>query len=394
MNMKTKEILTAVEEQTGIAPYESLSDVTKQVIDRQRHYDIVARDSKGKEYFIRVKQGRCHSVILGSMLEMAARTLEINHSATIVLVCQSIDPAVRQMFEKTKIKVVELKSLGSGRTALHEDGLDHLTPLEQRAYFKMLRNDMRVIDTSRFSKLMQLSHKNAANLLNRMTRKRVLFRIGRGRHIVLPPEVISDHRGYTADPLLLLNDLIPNIPFYVAYSSAAKVLGVTIQIPLVTYVAVKEQRRPIDLKFARIEFIRLRSSFFFGFEERNYFGSTIFCSDLEKTILDCIDRPELMGGVDFVTQLIAESFDEIDYDKLLGYCKKSDRKVIIQRLGFILKKLSLSHRKVPRRILTALRNLQGRTYPYRIDPRMPKRGKLHEDWNIYENVDILSWENE
>ena len=122
MNMKTKEILTAVEKQIGIATYESLSDVTKQVIDGKRNYDIVARDSKGKEYFIRVKQGRCHSVILGSMLEMAARTLEINRNATMVLVCQSIDPAVRQMFEKTKIKVVELKSLAK----------PHLQPEQQK----------------------------------------------------------------------------------------------------------------------------------------------------------------------------------------------------------------------------------------------------------------------
>jgi predicted transcriptional regulator of viral defense system len=64
---------------------------------------------------------------------------------------------------------------------------------------------------------------------------------------------------------------------------------------------------------------------------KHYFGTKkiwidnfnkVICSDLEKTIIDCLFKPDYAGGITEIARAIYISRHDIKYDNLLAYIKK------------------------------------------------------------------------
>lgn len=168
-----------------------------------------------------------------------------------------------------------------------------------------------------------------------------------------------------------------------AYQSAAYLHGAAEQLPFTLTVAVTRQRRVIGLGRASIRFVTLKTEKFFGFEETKYRDSPVTVSDVEKTILDCLDRFDLCGGVDEVIRTIGELTPQVNPHRLLSYLQRLQKPVLAQRLGPILQRGD----NPPPGLLTALTNLVG-PYVYPLDPRSPHEGVRSRRWNIIENVPI------
>lgn len=67
-------------------------------------------------------------------------------------------------------------------------------------------------------------------------------------------------------------------------------------------------------------------------------------TDIERTFLDCFDKPHLSMWIQEVAKAFYEAIEEksIDFDKLLFYLKKYKSKIkIARRLGFILEKFNI-----------------------------------------------------
>ena len=58
-------------------------------------------------------------------------------------------------------------------------------------------------------------------------------------------------------------------------------------------------------------------------------------TDMERTILDCIDRPDLAGGLEELVYNL-ELIGTVDEDRLLRYLPLYGKSVIYQKTGFIL----------------------------------------------------------
>jgi predicted transcriptional regulator of viral defense system len=110
-------------------------------------------------------------------------------------------------------------------------------------------------------------------------------------------------------------------------------------------------------------------------------------SDREKTILDCLERFDLCGGVDEVARTISVLVEEIAADTLLDYTKRMDNQALTQRLGLILERLG-TLQAVDQAIIGEIAQLVGEhTYP--LDPHGPDEGGVNRRWRVRENVDVL-----
>jgi predicted transcriptional regulator of viral defense system len=77
---------------------------------------------------------------------------------------------------------------------------------------------------------------------------------------------------------------------------------------------------------------RLRK--FFGFKSYNVYGRSTRISDLEKTLLDCIDRPDLAGGPTELTRIVHAAMAEIDQEKLVAAAIKMNSNRCCSALDF------------------------------------------------------------
>ncbi|WP_423223910.1 type IV toxin-antitoxin system AbiEi family antitoxin domain-containing protein [Candidatus Amarolinea aalborgensis] len=262
-----------------------------------------------------------------------------------------------------------------------------LSHLEQTAYFAALRKGLHVVDVKRLSDVMAVSPSHAPKLLASMARKGALQRVGRGRYVVVSADVLFGRQTFVADPFQVVDELLQReglSEYYVAYQSAAFIYGAADQLPQALLVALPRQRRPITLGRAKIIFVQVQRTKFFGIQETRYHDSFFRISDREKTLLDCLDRFDLCGGIDDVAHTISVLLPEADPERLLSYLPDMTNQALVHRLGYILEKLS-THLLVPQRLLDGVATLIAPRV-YQLDPHGPEPGPVHPHWRVRENI--------
>jgi predicted transcriptional regulator of viral defense system len=102
-----------------------------------------------------------------------------------------------------------------------------------------------------------------------------------------------------------------------------------------------------------VQFIKIAARKFFGFKTYTLYGRTAAITDPEKTVIDCIDRPDLAGGPAELTRIVYTAMGEIDHEKLVTAAMAMKSTALLQRLGLLT---DLVGRKLPEELRSQLRN--------------------------------------
>ncbi|MFO8175990.1 MAG: type IV toxin-antitoxin system AbiEi family antitoxin domain-containing protein [Longimicrobiales bacterium] len=184
--------------------------------------------------------------------------------------------------------------------------------------------------------------RSTRDTLERLVDKGWLERIERGKYLIVPLEAGPD-RVWTEDALVIASHLVN--PSMVAYWSALSHWNLTDQVPRVTYVqtpARKENRTPVVLGM-RFRIVRVKEERFFGDHTVRVGESPVHVTDPEKTLIDCLDRPELSGGVAEVARALRDGDGEIDWIRATGHLRRFGSGAVVKRLGFLIESMGLSH---------------------------------------------------
>lgn len=270
----------------------------------------------------------------------------------------------------------------------HQISLSHM---EQTVYFLSLRLGKRIVNTDFISSHLRISKNYAKDLLYSLAKKGASVKLAKGTYLLVHPEILYSRKGFGEDSLLIIDELMSELErsYYVAYISAAHVHGMAQQLPFTLHVAVKRRRRNIRASGISIRFVTLNQNRFFGIQDMKYAERQLKVSDLEKTILDCLERPGLCGGVGDVAAMIYDSAKMIEWKKLVDYAKLFNNKALVQRLGCILEKLMRQGLNIDRGIIKNLHKLLDKKFVYPLEPKLPKKGKLNRNWMVIENVKIV-----
>ena len=115
-------------------------------------------------------------------------------------------------------------------------------------------------------------------------------------------------------------------------------------------------------------------------------GERISVSDLERTIIDSLARPDLSGGVVEVATALQIGAERFDYQKLISYAERFDNQAVMKRLGFLLELLGLTTQSN----IDDLQKQISSSYAS-LDPYLPKEGNYYSRWKLKINIepDIL-----
>ena len=219
-------------------------------------------------------------------------------------------------------------------------------------------------------------------LLSDMTKRGLLMRIRDGLFYIIPYE--QDAESFIPDWHVLAEYLVSGIGHYIGYYSALQIHGFITQPSLKEQIVVKQQIRPSEIKIKDVPFQ------FIYHNEKHFFGAKkiwidnfnkVICSDLEKTFIDCLFKPDYAGGTVEIAKAIYASKDKIKWDKLLDYAVKFDSQAVIKRLGFLLETLGIG-----REITGELQKIKTSSYAV-LDTELPKTGKRISRWNIQQNLE-------
>jgi predicted transcriptional regulator of viral defense system len=219
-------------------------------------------------------------------------------------------------------------------------------------------------------------------LLSKMTRRGLLLRVKRGLYYIIPYE--QDPETFMPDWHLLAEHLVQDANYYIGYYSALQIHNLITQPSVKEQIVVSKQIRPGEIKIKGISFQ------FVYHNEKHFFGAKkiwidnfhkVLCSDLEKTIIDCLFKPDYSGGIVEIARAIHISRSKIKYDTLLDYAVRFNSQAVIKRLGFLLETL-----QIETNIIDDLQKLKTDSVIL-LDTELPRTGNIRTKWSIQQNID-------
>jgi|LSQX01.3.fsa_nt_gb predicted transcriptional regulator of viral defense system len=163
---------------------------------------------------------------------------------------------------------------------------------------------------------------------------------------------------------------------YIAYHSAFEFHGLAKQPGKTMYVAGEERFSPFD--FDGIKYTYTRSPFSEGVVSIDK-GSDLKVTDLERTLIDCLNNLKLSGGAEEMMNGL-ETVSSINEDLLLKYLEKYKTNLLYRKAGFVFShyrdRLELSENFFSRCKESVDNNV------YYFQKNEPAPAKLDKDWNL------------
>ncbi|MEZ5035502.1 MAG: type IV toxin-antitoxin system AbiEi family antitoxin [Chitinophagaceae bacterium] len=220
-------------------------------------------------------------------------------------------------------------------------------------------------------------------LLSDMTKRGLIMRIKDGLYHRIPYE--QQPNQYIPNWHLTAEAIAQSKEYYIGFYSALDIHGLITQPAMIEQVVTWERIKPKTqhVKNVRFEFITLSKKRFFGYKE--YWIDDfhkVKCSDLEKTFLDCIYKPDYAGGITEITKALYKSRKKLQSAKFQKYLAKFNTQVVYKRLGFIINQLGLLYELqdfISENISTSYAPL---------DPSATKYGHHYSQWGIIDNMNF------
>ena len=222
--------------------------------------------------------------------------------------------------------------------------------------------------------------------LHELAAKGWIERLERGKYIIIPFEA-GPQREWSENPFVIAGELVE--PAAVAYWTALHHWQFTEQVPRITYVQTTTRKLPSRKTVLGMpyQFVTVTERKFFG-HKREFVGHQSYrITDPEKTLLDCLDRPDLAGGIPEVLKGLRQT-DRIRWDVLDDYVLRMGSGAVVKRLGLLVErsKLPLPDREAHltrwrENLTSGLAKLDpsSPTEAHRIDTRWRVRVNLDED---------------
>lgn len=159
-----------------------------------------------------------------------------------------------------------------------------------------------------------------------------LVRVGKGLYQLLPART-----GLNAFPMgdkfVVGCQAFPGS--FIAFGSAAEYHGLTTQVFPKMILANLKKNGLEKLGNLRLQLIKINTENYVGFEQLNR-GPNVQMATKERTIIDCINRPDLSGGISDIKEILERGRKQIDTEKLIDYLASYNSKSLITKVGYLL----------------------------------------------------------
>ena len=246
----------------------------------------------------------------------------------------------------------------------------------------------KILTVTGAQRVLGTSPKATAFLLHDLANKGWLRRLERGKYLILPLEAgMSGH--YTEHEFIIASGLVS--PYYIGYWTALNHYGYTEQFAATIFVATPKRKLRVRTGGVNYRFVNLSQAKFFGWRGESLEGHSFIISDREKTVLDCLDRPDLCGGIAEAVKGLWYGFQqkELDTGRINSYIERMGNGTLLKRMGYLCEVLQLD-------LAPSIEDWRGRLPQGMslLDPSLPAAGRYNSRWRLRLNVaerELVAW---
>jgi predicted transcriptional regulator of viral defense system len=222
---------------------------------------------------------------------------------------------------------------------------------------------------------------SAQRAASALIRKGLLQHVAPGHYAIQPLRSLARPRSISAIPAAAT--LLADEPYYLGGLWAFSLHHLTQQVygSLVdAYVTRRRRDRPLGA--ARLLFHVLPSTAFgYGIEPVTIESIDVRVSDAERTVLDALDYPRVVGGIRAALLLTCPALARVDAKRLISYAVRGSRTSTCQRLGVLLERKGVSERTLAP-LAERVNETETLLSMIRDEPRV---GRVNKAWRVVEN---------
>ncbi len=166
----------------------------------------------------------------------------------------------------------------------------------------------------------------------------------------------------------------------VAYWSALNLHGLTDQFPNKVFIQTTHKKSDKSVFGVEYRFVSLNTNKIAGTTTEGRGSHKFKITDIEKTIIDCFDRPEYSGGYEELIKAFTHTL--LVSDKLVKYSQLMGNKALIKRMGYLAE---LSETATLNNFIAFARDQVNERYSL-IDPFGENIGEFVNGWKIRLNI--------
>ena len=226
-----------------------------------------------------------------------------------------------------------------------------------------------------------LSASSARNLVHKAQQRGLVTRLKPGLYNLVPFELgrATEHIG---SPYLIAREVAGNAPYYLSHGTALELHRMLTQPNLIIYVSCSRRIRPQTIGGYEYRFVLVTEAQIFGIAKHWVTKEQcVMISDMERTIIDSLRRPDLAGGITEIAKGLWMKRDSLNIERLIDYALRLDVGAVLRRLGYLLERNGMANETT----LRPLRNKLSATYQ-RLDPVLPQEGSFLSRWRLRLNV--------
>jgi predicted transcriptional regulator of viral defense system len=242
--------------------------------------------------------------------------------------------------------------------------------------------DRTVFSVADAQQVLGSSYDATLQILRRLTQAGWLVRLTAGHYAIVPlssgSEAIPEANRY-----VIAREMLGDAPYYISHESAMDIHNMLTRP--VTTVTITTPRRLASREILGVpyRFVYAPPSALWGNEPTWVTPyQQVMVSDLEKTILDGLARPDLCAGVSQVATGLWIRHDDLNWERMAAYARKLGSRAVAQRLGYLLDLYKLG---TPA-LIDALQAMVGASYA-RLDPLLPESGPYLARWRLRLNLE-------
>lgn len=257
-----------------------------------------------------------------------------------------------------------------------------LSPLESKLILHLEWEKQPTVTIKETMQILDCSYDHARQILHRLAQRQWLSPLAPGKYELIPADR-GVHAFVDTNPFFIGSTLVK--PYYFSFATAAYFYGLSTQAPATVYIATNAGRaRHLLVRDKDFQIVVQPGYKFFGAVEVDAYGSRVLMADLEKTLVDCLDRPSFAGGVPEVAAMLWRGKDRFDWNRLTDYALRFKSQSLIQRLGYLIDTLQVPVSKpIRKKLIIHI----GKSTPYLGQrEQWNQNGEYNATWRIVDNV--------
>ncbi len=247
----------------------------------------------------------------------------------------------------------------------------------------LAQNQLRVFtpkDACRVGQSIGMSPKSIPGMLSKMAKREYIDYLGEGLYAL--------ESDLSFAPPLHSFDIAMKIAKKgaISHRSALFHYGLTDQMFSIVYITVPKVVGA-NLSTKKVYKVRGAINRLMRIDPKNYWGVTrifmteekVWITDLERTLIDGLTRPDLCGGFREVIYAFELAASRIKPNVIFDYAKRTSL-VVCKRLGWVLDELNVFPETQEQLEVLPM------TYPQKLDVAGKRRGRVSKRWNLLENI--------